>query len=923
MVRVLGPLEVSDGERAITLAARKQRQLLAALVVAPDVVRPADLLIDALWPESPPSSAEKLLQVYISQLRKALPPEVAIRTAGAGYLLTLDGARLDAVRFEEMLSEAREAAAAGHLSVAASTLQHALGLWRGDAYAEFSDADFARPEAQRLNELRRLAVEERFVAELELGRHRAILPHVVAAASENPLRERLQAQAMLALYRNGQQAESLDLYRATRNALVDELGVEPGDELRRLHSLILRQDPALDRAFPARALSAELPTPPNPLRGRERELDELGEWIDDEDVRLVVLAGAGGSGKTRLANEVARRAAEKFADGVTFVSLATVRDADVVPAVVAGAVGVPAVTDPLEALGVHLRNRELLLVLDNFEQLRAAGPTLVALLAKAPRVKILATSRVVLHVSGEHVYPVDPLPPDAAADLFVERARTAEPRLRTGAFDAATVDALCRRLDRLPLAIELAATHLRALTPGELLQRLDNRLPLLSDGPHDLPARQQTLRSTLEWSFDQLDEQARRDLAALSVFAGGWTMEGAAAVLGDAERAPQRVRALLDHSLLVRTTTADGSCFTMLETVREFAAERLAASAAAQTMRRRHAEYALRLAQSFNLSIDALGTPTPKHYDAARTEQENMRAALDWAQQCDPLLGLSLMAALEQFWVTNSPRESVRRLTDLLAAATDAPPDARARALRDLGGCTEVSGDWRAAGEYYQQSLDLYRQIGDEAGELRLMHRVTLIAFVRDDLELAGAVTAEGLRRATAGGFRYERSELLRSASVLALRSGAVEKAYELESESLDLLHGIGSWSWGENSRLRTMAEIASQLGWYQRADEHGREALRLARESGDRIKTVIALASLALVAFRAGDVDRAGRLWGAVEAEERRSFLGWWTTYRHRYDEVAAAVGSREFEDARATGCSASLDEVIDEALAGRLVAG
>jgi len=919
---VLGPLEVVGESGAISLPARKQRQLLAALVVAPDVVRPAAGLIDALWSETPPPSAEKLLQVYVSQLRKTLPAQVAIHTAGAGYAVRLDGARLDAVRFEELLGEARAAAAGGNTSVAASMLRRALELWRGDAYAEFADEEFARAEAQRLEELRRLAMEERFAAELELGRHRAVLPEILAAAAANPLRERLQAQAMLALYRSGQQAQALDVYRTTRTSLVEELGVEPGDELRQLQTMMLRQDPALDRAVDAHAVSVDLPAPPNPLRGRDNELRELQNLLGSDDVRLVVLTGAGGSGKTRLAIEVARCVAERFADGAAFVPLAAVREAGLTPAVVASALGVPQLTDqPLDALTTHLRARELLLVLDNFEQLRAAGPMLVVLMEKAPGLKILVTSRVVLHVSGEHVYPVEPLPVDAAAGLFVERARTADPRLDS--FDQGTVDALCQRLDRLPLAIELAASHLRALTPAELLTRLDTRLPLLTDGPHDLPARQQTLRSTLEWSYDQLDDEARRDLGALSVFAGGWTMDGATAVLEAGELAPQRIRALVDHSLVVRTTMADGSRFAMLETVREFAAEQLTSSGEAETFRRRHAEHALRLAQSFNLSIDSLGTPTPKRYDLAAVEQDNMRAALDWSQRCDPLLGLSLMAALEQFWVTNNPRESVRRLTDLLAAAGDVPLDVRARALRDLGGCNEVSGDWQAAGEYYRQSLDLYRQIGDEAGELRLMHRMTLIAFVRGDLAAARQVTDDGLRRATALGLRYERSELLRSASVIAFRSGDAKLAYDLERESLELLRGIGPWAWGETSRLRTMAEIASHLGWHDRADEHGRESLAIARLSGDRIKSLIALAALAVVAIRAGDVERAGRIWGAIETEERRSFLGWWSTYRGRYDEVANARPGPVFDEARAAGREVALDDMIEEALARPVAVG
>lgn len=916
-VRVLGPIEVIGEAGPVVVSAGKHRRLLAALLVRPGVVRSVDLLLDALWDDELPRSAEKLLQVYVSQLRKLLPWPLEIQTAGAGYALDPGDAVLDAVRFEALIAEAADAAAGSNHAMAAALLQQALGLWRGRAYGDLAEAAFARPEAQRLEAARELAVERRIEAELALGREQELLPELLAQAAANPLRERLQYLAMLALYRSGRQAEALEVYQATRATLVDELGVEPGEELRELQRLILTQDPALANRAAALVAPAELPTPPNPLRGRDRELDELDTLLRRDDVRLVVLTGAGGSGKTRLAIEAARRNAGAFASGAAFVSLATVRDPALLAASLAAGLGLQGVaTDPLDALAAQLRSRELLLVLDNLEQLRSAAPVLISLLSRAPRLKLLVTSRVVLHVSGEHVYAVDRLSQGAAEELLIERARTADPRFALAGADDPTLRELCQRLDRLPLAIELAAGHLRALTPAELLAHLGSRLPLLVGGPSDLPARQQTLRATLEWSFDQLDDAGRADFVALAVFAGGCTFDAAAAVLGVETLDPHRLRQLVDHSLLVHSVTGHASRYSMLEMVREFAAELLEQSPDAAQVRRRHAEHSLRLAQSLGLAVDDIPAGTAQRHDLAVIEQDNMRVALDWALENDPLLGLRIMGALEQFWVTHQPREAAQRLAALLARADDAALDVRAHALRDLGGATEVCGDWRSAGGYYEQSLRLYRQLGDETGELRLMHRVLLIALVRGDLDAAETIADEGGRRARASGLRYELSEFLNVSGRIQERRGNPELARDQQQESLDLLREIGHWPWGETSRLRDLAELSSLLGRHDEALAYGRDALEVTSRVGNRIKTVMALAALALIARRRGDDAQAGRLWGAIEAEERRSFLGWWSTYRGPYVAEVLSAPSAEFERARGEGAALTLEQAVAEVL-------
>ena len=429
-VRVLGPLELVIDNGPVPLPA-KQRRLLAALLIRVGETRSADVLIDSVWGEAPPASASGLLQVYVSQLRKALPAPARIATFDSGYALSLGEASLDAAEFERLLREGKEAMSDGNPALAASVLERALGLWRGQAYGELAYEEFARAEAERLEELRLVCIEARLEAGLALGQQDDLLPELQSLALAHPLRERVQAQLMLALYRCGRQTEALDLFRELRGRLREELGLEPGSELRELERRILEHDPTL--AVPGSRIErlAMLPAPPNALLGRERELDQLRQLLLRERVRLIVLTGAGGSGKTRLALEAARQTSASFANGACFVDLAPLRNPKLVPRAIMSALAIEqASTDALETLRAAVARRELLVVLDNAEHLQAAAPIYTELLAQAPRLTLLVTSRVVLHLSGEHVYPVEPLAAEAARALFRERAREAEPRFQ-------------------------------------------------------------------------------------------------------------------------------------------------------------------------------------------------------------------------------------------------------------------------------------------------------------------------------------------------------------------------------------------------------------------------------------------------------------------------------------------------------------
>jgi predicted ATPase/DNA-binding SARP family transcriptional activator len=785
-IRVLGPTEIVGEDGPVRLGARQQRRLLAALALAHGETRSADALIDALWGESPPPSAPKLLQVYVSQLRKILPAPAHIETSGSGYRLALDGISFDADRFESLVDDGRSALVESNPTLAASLLGRGLDLWRGEAYADFAFDDFARVEADRLAALRSVASEDRFEALLAVGRHDAVLPELLALTTAEPLRERLHAQAMVALYRLGRQTDALELFDALRRRLLD-IGLEPSPFLHELQRRILQQDKSL-LALPHRVDEAPvLPAQPNKLVGRERELAELSKLLLRDDTRLIVLTGAGGSGKTRLALEVARRNASSFANGAALVDLAPLRDPDLVPDEIARTLGVRDENGEglRKALATALRSRELLLLLDNAEHLRVAMPVLVELLGEAPRLTLLVTSRVVLHLSGEHVYPTEPLDDEAAAALFLERASEADARFELDGDGQDVVRRICRRLDCLPLAIELAASHVRLINPGELLARLESRLPLLTGGPRDLPARQRTLRATLDWTADLLDDQAIRDLMHLAVFAG-CTLAAAEDVYGISGK---RVSWLIDHNLVRRVATTGDSRYTMLETVREYALERLESIGGIEDARGLHAHYYVARAEQ---GADASGRQRALFFDSIAPDLENIRETLRWTLKREPATALRFAAALRDFWFYRDHlAEGCRWLEEVLAYPHEPCRDL-AIVTADLARIVLALGDFEAARHRAERALEIA-----EALDL-------------PDL-VCDALNSEGIALDAAG--RYHEA--------LAL----FERALEIDHE-----HGIGK---AHARTLYNLAHMMDEQDDQERARAYDLQGLELARERG------------------------------------------------------------------------------------------
>jgi predicted ATPase len=689
--RILGPLEVMENGQALELGAQKQRALLAMLLLHANEVVSSDRLIEALWEDEPPETAQKALQVYVSQLRKLLGRE-KLETKAPGYRLRVQEGELDLERFRRLSSEGKP--------------NEALVLWRGPPLGEFVYQSFAQAEIARLEELRLACLEERIERDLAQGRQAVLAGELEALVSEQPLRERLRGQLMLALYRSGRQADALESYQEGRRLLVEELGIEPSRELQELHRAILNQEAALGLTpveRPKLVATPSLPTPANRLIGRREDLRALVDLLLGE-ARLVTVTGAAGSGKTRLALEVATAVEAEFAQQVCFVLLAPLREAELVPTTLLSALGIKeaAGEPPLVTLKRSLHEQALLLVLDNFEHLLGAAPLLAELLADCPRLKLLVTSRASLHLSGEHEYPLDPLPLKQAIALFTERARAVNPGF---AGDEAVLTTVCERLDCLPLALELAAARSRLLSPPELLARLGHSLELLTGGPRDLASRQQTLRATMEWSHELLDPGEQRLFARLAVFTGGCTLEAAERVCS---ASLDQLEALVDKNLLRRREAAGEGRFWMLETIREYAQERLEEADSVEGARRAHVDYYLALAQQLAAELDRGQRAA---LDALERELDNFRSGFAWTQEADPEAALRLTAALSSSWYARDQLVEGCRWFEAVLGQPQARSHELAVIAAEYGRLHLFLGEPEPAAERVEQALELARTL--------------------------------------------------------------------------------------------------------------------------------------------------------------------------------------------------------------------
>jgi predicted ATPase/DNA-binding SARP family transcriptional activator len=852
-VRLLGPLELSEGERALPLAGGKARALLIALALRCGEVVSSDELAEALWEGSPPETVTATLQMHIAKLRKTLGQE-AIATEPPGYRLTLSSEAIDARRFERRLAAGRAALRAADPERAARLLSEALALWRGPALADVAYAEFAQSERTRLEELRLEALEERIEADLARGRAEELVGELEALVAEHPLRERLRGQLLLALYRAGRQGDAHEAYQDTRRTLLDELGIDPSPDLQELQRRILNQDPGLLVADTPETQGPRLPVPATPLVGRERELAELAALLASREARLVTLTGPGGVGKTRLALEVARRADDELAAGAHFLALAAIRDPELVLPEIARSYGVAEAGElPLPAAIAAKLGEPTLLVLDNFEQVVEAAADVSWLVAAAPVLRVLVTSRERLRVRGERELALAPLEPSEAVELFCARAEDAGTALER----TPLVRELCARLDSLPLALELAAARVKVLSPEKLLERLTGHLDLLQ-GARDSDPRQQTLRATIEWSYELLTPAEQQLFARLSVFQGGCTLEAAEGVC---EADLDTLQSLVEKSLLRYTKER----YWMLETIREYAHGLLEASDESKAIRSAHVDWCLR------------STHDAGHVDSAseisslerlESERDNLRAALSWALDSDrAVLALELAVGLIEFWEIRGPLAEGRAwLEHALDGAHGAPRELRVRALHVATALAARQGDHDAMATLAETQLALAREAADHRDVVRALVMLATVAGYRGDTPEALERSEEAVAIATEAADPRSLLTALNCRGILELEGGEYAAAGGLFERCLELARLAGGRRDSVATAEFNVAFASLLAGDEAKAVEHLEESLRIYRALRHFDGVGYCFVVLGALAARKDDLVTAARTLGAAE---------------------------------------------------------
>jgi predicted ATPase/DNA-binding SARP family transcriptional activator len=816
-----------------------------------------DALVDAVWGESPPGTAVKTVQKYISYLRAQLDAPGLIASRTGGYELVAPD--LDSRLFDDLVDRAGAEVAPDRV---AALLVEALDLWRGEPYGDLPELAAAQAERRRLGERRMSAMETLADARLALGQNSLLVGWLQPLVVAHPLRERLSGVLMLALYRCGRQAEALAVFGRLRTTLVEDLGLEPTPELQALHRRILRQDDEPTSAPVARRTHpGSLPLHLTGFVGRAAELDELRANLAGN--RLVTLTGPAGSGKTRLAVElvgIVRGAgpagpdpgagdddgAGAAGDDVAFVELAGLTDGERLPSAVAGVLGLREQPghDLEEVLADNLAGRDVLLVLDNCEHLIDAAAGLVSrLLRAAPRLRVLATSRQTLGVAGEVVVDLPPLPVPGTDDpaevvrsdavrLLVQRARAADGRFTVTAANAAAVARIVRRLDGMPLALELAAARLRVFDAGRLADLIDDRFRVLVSTLRTAPARHQTLRAAIAWSYDLLTADEQALFRALSVFEGSFTLEAAERTAAPAGRAIALLPALVERSLVVVDRPERGTRYRLLETLREYGRAQLD-PAESRDCRRRHLACYIDLAER---AADGLRGPDQLAWlHRLDAERDNLRAALRWSLgHGESAAGLRLAALLGAYWDEQALYdEGTAWLSEALAAPGESPPSSRIQALAGLARLAIGQGRHGHASTCAAASLALARAAGDDRGTVDATTLLGHIALYQSEYAESGRLLREALAAYERLGLVWEQAEVVTRLGHLSRLVGDYAAARAYLERSLALRGPVGDML-GTARVVWQLGVLARYQGDYPRADSLYRDSLARFEAMGD-----------------------------------------------------------------------------------------
>jgi predicted ATPase/DNA-binding SARP family transcriptional activator len=935
-VRLFGELEVVQAGERRSVRGAKQRALLALLALNRGRPVSSDRLIDQLWGDGQTGKPANALQAQIVQLRRTLGAS-AIVTSDAGYSLDVSAGDVDTARFEDLVAEGRRLNAEGDLAMASIVLADALVLRRGEPLSEFAYASFADADRARLNELVLVATESRVEADLALGRHNELVGELEGLCRENTLRERLWELLMLALYRSGRQAEALRAYTQIRDRLVSELGIDPGSALRKLETRIIGQDPSLAAEQPAplrppvpAQVAGNLPESLSSFVGRAMELEQLGEAILSS--RLVTLVGPGGVGKTRLALEAAARLRTEYSSGAWLIELAGVIEPEGVASATArvfDASGpVPGDTSPspstAELIARHLTGRSLVVVLDNCEHVVAKAATLAhTLLGAVPGLRVIATSREPLGVPGEHLITVAGLATAVAVELFVDRGRAVLPGFQPDEVAEDAIEIICRRLDGLPLAIELAAARLRTLPLSTLADRLDDRFALLTHGARTARPRQRTLRAVVDWSYDLLFDDERRLFRRLSTFVGAFDLDAVEAICIDDEMPSAEIldvlSALVDKSLVTAPTTGDAR-YSQLQTLWQYARNRLDESDEADTVRARHAAFYGHLAEHANERLR--GPTAPAWRDRLTSDLANLKAALDWNLAAeDTNAALSMASTTAWLWFLNGDfAEGARWLASALAAEGACRPELKATAHTWHAYFLGMSSSPPVGGAELEAALAVLRSGVDDMrlAEALLLQATVLVRAHEFSRSLEALREAHALLRPDQHGWLLGAHDMLLTWNLAAF--GRLDEAESAARSSIERLDAVGEVFLVANA-LNALAGITAANGDLEGASDTYEALLQRCRASTRHPYLNTALIALAALRSRQGNDHAADDLY----AEAIRCSLNPWLSADAMVGQAAVARRLGDLARARALLDSASKRYREADAPAGhaRVLAG